>query len=523
MNEKGRDFRMQPVENNNAPFRTHCCPRPDAGLSRRGFIGLGGAALGGLALGGLSWPAVRQADAEELKAPPRKPLVVKPIFTYTIYSPRKATSWRSWGGAQTREAVDAEIPRIQAELKKLETAADFPLKFLPLSSVQNAAEVAKIEDAKSADAVLVWANDGGDALQGVRALKKDTIFFIRWRSGPVYLWYEIISPRFLRDHSDRLVMKEFDYDDVVVDEMDGVLWRLRALMGLKNTVGSKIIAIGGPSGWACPQAPDLTKDRLKVDIQTVSYDDLGKLLKAAREDASAVALAKKQADDYLKLDGTSLETDRGFVERAFLLTRVFRDIMVKAGTNQMTINSCMGTIMPISETTACLPLSLLNDSGYMAFCESDFVVVPSGILLGNISGHPTFLNDPCYPHAGEITLAHCTAPRKMDGKDLEAARIVTHFESDYGAAPKVEMRKGQKVTNIIPDFAMERWVGLSGEIIDAPFRPICRSQIDISFKADTLRVCENMPGFHWMTIYGDYMKEAGYALKKTKIKWESLG
>ena len=46
----------------------------------------------------------------------------------------------------------------------------------------------------------------------------------------------------------------------------------------------------------------------------------------------------------------------------------------------------MGTIMPMSETTACLPLSLLNDDGYLAFCESDFVVIPSGILLHYISG-----------------------------------------------------------------------------------------------------------------------------------------
>ena len=124
--------------------------------------------------------------------------------------------------------------------------------------------------------------------------------------------------------------------------------------------------------------------------------------------------------------------------------------------------------MPMAETTACLPLSLLNDDGYLAFCESDFVVIPSGILLANISGRPMFLNDPTYPHDGVITLAHCTGPRKMDGKTLEPARILTHFESDYGAAPKVEMRKGQKVTNIIPDFAAERWVGFVGEIVDAP-------------------------------------------------------
>ena len=39
-----------------------------------------------------------------------------------------------------------------------------------------------------------------------------------------------------------------DYADVVVDSQDEVLWRLRALCGLRNTVGSRIVAIGGPGG-----------------------------------------------------------------------------------------------------------------------------------------------------------------------------------------------------------------------------------------------------------------------------------
>ena len=57
------------------------------------------------------------------------------------------------------------------------------------------------------------------------------------------------------------------------------------------------------------------------------------------------------------------------------------DIMDEAQTDAITVNHCMGTIMGISKTTACLPLSLMNDDGYLAFCESDFVVIPSGILL----------------------------------------------------------------------------------------------------------------------------------------------
>jgi hypothetical protein len=31
-----------------------------------------------------------------------------------------------------------------------------------------------------------------------------------------------------------------------------------------------------------------------------------------------------------------------------------------------------------------------------------------------------------------------------------------------------------------------------------------------------------MPGFHWMTVYGDHLREAGYALKKVPIALEPL-
>ena len=143
--------------------------------------------------------------------------------------------------------------------------------------------------------------------------------------------------------------------------------------------------------------------------------------------------------------------------------------------------------------------------------------------MANISGKPAFLNDPTYPHENVITLAHCTAPRRMDGSKLEPARIVTHFESDYGAAPKVEMKLGQTVTNVMPDFGFKRNVGLLGKIIDNPMFDICRSQIDISFVCDSRKVAEKMPGFHWITVYGDYMKETEYALNKIGIAFENLG
>jgi hypothetical protein len=525
MNKKGRtaDSRIQP----------RCCPsgpptgRENSGFSRRTFLkGMGVTAAAGMALGKMSWPLPTDAEVDSASGLLRQPLKVKPILSYEIPARQHQTSWRSWGGIQTQADFEQEFRRIRGELDGLRAAADFPVEFLPLSGVRKAADLASVTDLAGSDAVLLYAAGGWmDVLNALGGLGKDLIIFCRHRSGPVYLWYEIVSPRYLRQHTDSPAVKGVADEDVVIDSQDELLWRLRALTGLRNALGTRILAVGGPDAWAQPAGvvPKLVENVWKFDLRTLPYDELGPLLQAARADREAVKKARDRAAAYLSTPGTTLETDRSFVENAFLLEHVFLGLMKQADCRALTINGCMGTIMPLAETSACLTLSLLNDAGYLAFCESDFVVIPSGILLANISGRPVFLNDPTYPHDGVITLAHCTAPRKMDGRKREPARILTHFESDYGAAPKVEMSRGQVLTNIIPDFASKRWIGLKGEIVDAPFLPICRSQLDIRFGCDSQTLARRMPGFHWMTGYGDYLRETGYALRRMNIAWEQLG
>lgn len=515
-----------------AIHKTRCCPSSGDNtkgygeVTRRDFIKtMGGSTLSVVALSGLTWPVLAGLKREETSGILRRPLVVKPLLVYDTPKYQFQTSWRSWGGIQTEQDAAEEIIRITKELDKLRSQADFPVSFLPVSGIRSSDEVNTIGDLTSADVFLVYAAGGWmDIFDSIHKMNKDMIFFCRHKSGPVYLWYEIISPRYLRQHTDKLAITGVDEDDVVIDSQDEILWRLRALCGLHNTLNTRIIAIGGPGAWSQPEGvvPHLIEDKFKFQIYSVSYDDLGSLIRETRADKTAVRRAEKRAEEYLRDSGITLETKRQFVDNAFLLEDIFRRIMDKENSRSLTINGCMGTIMPLAETSACLTLSLLNDSGYPSFCESDFVVIPAGILLANISGKPSFLNDPTYPHNGIITLAHCTAPRRMDGKNQEPARILTHFESDYGAAPKVEMKLGQVITNIIADFHVSHYIGLSGRIADHPFLDICRSQIDVSFDYDSKTLSKRMPGFHWITGYGDYLRETGYALKRLGIEFEVL-
>ncbi len=495
-------------------------PQSHLGITRRDFLySVGALTVSGLSASAAQGPASTPGDSARRGPQPGIPLRVQPVLSYEIPQRRQATSWRSWGGIQTDKDVADEKARIGNELARLTSQAGFPIEVRPLAlvrDVQQAAEVA----GKDHDVMLLYAAGAGvNVLEALTAPGKWNVMFLRHDPGPTYLWYEIVHPRFLRKTVDGYGQAGWDVQDVVVDDQAALLWRLSALSALRHTMQKRIVAVGGASGWGRGgrTAPERTRELWKMELIDYPYKDLSRRIQEARKDAALVERCQRAAGGYLQAGGTSLHTTREFLNNAFVLTEVLKDVMAEARTDAITINSCMGTIMPMSETTACMPLSLLNDEGYLAFCESDFVVIPSGVLLHYISGKPVFLNDPTYPHDGVVTLAHCTAPRKMDGKRAEPAKILTHFESDYGAAPKVEMKIGQACTNLVPDFASKKWVGFEGTIVGNPALDICRTQIDVRIHGDASVLMEEMKGFHWMTSYGSHLQETAYALKKAGV------
>lgn len=496
-------------------------------LNRREFFRFSGLGAGSAGLLALNGSAGRLSEGLPVFARDfqiGKPLRVKPVLVYEIFERREQTSWRPWGGLHDMTDVQAEEERILKELAGLVEAAEFPLEVLPLARAGSENECALAGEGDH-DVLLFYAAMGSNSwLEKLTASGKPAIMFLRHRSGPVYLWYEIAHPRFLRKTADAYGEKNLDVNDIVVDEYADILWRLRALYGLKNTRGTRIVAIGGAGGWGegSSLAPAISRDLWGLDIREVSYEQLEPLIRKAMGDRKKMSAAERRTDEILSHRDVNLQTDRQFVVNAVLLNDIFRELMQEADAPAITVQGCMSTIIPIARTTACLSLSLINDDGLMAFCESDFVVIPSGILLRYISGRPSFLQDPTHPHHGVVTVAHCTAPRRMNGLDLEPVRILTHYESDYGAAPKVEMKIGQIVTNIAPNFHSTRWIGFTGKIIDHPFMDICRSQIDIEINGDWRRLLDQMQGFHWMTCYGDCLKEVGYAVKKLGIEWVNV-
>ncbi|MEN6324323.1 MAG: hypothetical protein ABFD09_12675 [Proteiniphilum sp.] len=459
-----------------------------------------------------------------------KELVIQPVLRHRLEKYQAQTSWRNWGDVHTEEAASQEVQRITQELERMKEKANFPVKILPVKRAMSHEEGEKIKQEKNYDLMLLYAA-GAEYDKGLDpCIPEDRLclIFVRHKNGPMYDWYENASNRFLRVGGKNFEIDSHRYfhgmgpDDVIVDDYDEMLWKIRAIYGLHNFFGKKIVALGGASGKLTSMAPEIARTKFIFDIIEIGYDDLGKRLDTALKDSKMGQKVQDMMSQYLKIPNTKIDTKTDFIKNAFYLYFIFKNYLSENNATAFTINNCMGTIMNVSQTTACLTLSMLNDEGYLAFCESDFVVIPSGILLHYISGTPVFMHNPAYPDKNNVTCAHCTSPRRMDGKGYEPADLVTHYESDYGAAIKVDMKIGQKVTLIDPDAEQKRWLGIEGSVIENPHLPACRSQQEIKFVGDTSRLRSEIRGSHWMMTYGTWTNEMGYACRKMGVDWLNI-
>ena len=516
-------------------FQAHCCScggyskMSTTGVSRRVFLGglAGTAALGRVTLvttsqsPGVSTKPVSSGTALPLGTPLR----IKPVLAYQIEKWQEKNSWRSYGGLQTQEKVNEEARRIENELKELASKAEFPIEVLPVTLVDSDQ---KADEAAATDCdVLMMYPAGGWQVYKLAAARMPKIMFLRHKSEHHYLWYEIAHWRLLRRNGDTFEEPNMDVDDIVVDDYGEVLWRLRALYGLKNAKGTKMLAIGGLAAYSEPGqklGPPHAKEVWNYDFKIVSEAEFAQRLEKARADENIMKQTEQQTDELLAMPNVTLQTDRKFVVNSFLALRVCKELMRESGATNFGFANCMGrSVIEMLDTPPCLVLSLANDEGYTAYCHTDLTHTLPGVLLRWIAGKPTFVCNTHFPHHGIFTVAHCAAPRKMSGRDYEPATIMTHFESDYGAATKVHYTKGQVVTVIIPNLRCSKWQGFRGKILDSPSYPACRSQMDIEVDGNCRKLLTEMQGFHAQVCYGDYLREVGYALKKIgTVEWQNF-
>ncbi len=486
-------------------------------MSRRGFLG-GSTALGGLLLAS-STGSPLTSRAQPVDWPKGKAIVVQPILSHDTPQRQDKVSWRSYGSIHSTEDAAVETQRIDSELRKLAGTSEFPIEFRPVVLAKDEAAVNQIITGSDADVLMPYA--AGGAVEWFWKLAncgKPNIMFLRHKSGPYYLYHEIAHWRVLRHHKDAMAEPNLDVWDIVVDNYDEVLWRLRALYGLKNARGTKVLAIGSLAAYSTPaqeNGPRVARDLWGYEIEVIPREEFAQQLERARADAAFMENVEEETNRLLSNPQVTLQTERRFVVNSFAAWNVCRSLLEEKKASNFGFDYCMGhDVIAMLDTPPCLVLALANDAGYTAYCHTDLSHTMPGVLLRWIASKPSFVCNSHFPHDGIYTVAHCAAPMKMDGHHLEPVTLMTHYESDYGAASKVEYAKGQTVTLVQSDLHCTRWHGFRGTIVDTPSLPMCRSQMDIAIDGDVKGITERIEGFHAQVVYGDYLREVGYALKK---------
>ena len=228
-----------------------CCsspqPRPAGGLSRRSFLqGLGaaGVAMGGLASAGTN---ARAAAAEPVPAEqpfPRGTAAARQADPGLRPARTRATAPRGGATARsTRRRPPGRRPR--------GSRRNWPsCSRRPSSRI----EVQPVERARLASQARAGGRRRRRSVHGLRGRRSVTQWPLKVadghvRAAPVRAVLPGLRDRPLAvpaaERRSARRWQDFDADDVVVDSSDELLWRLRAMYGLKNARGTKMLAIGG--------------------------------------------------------------------------------------------------------------------------------------------------------------------------------------------------------------------------------------------------------------------------------------
>jgi len=248
---------------------------------------------------------------------------------------------------------------------------------------------------------------------------------------------------------------------------------------LRAIAKTRIGLIGGQSPWLI--SSDVNRkylcDNYKVKFEDIGLDELETEFENTKADNPEISGIRIKMSRFLSDDRT--EEDLTNAARMYL---ALRNICTRYNLNALTIK-CFG-ILNNCGTTACLALSLLNDSGIVAGCEGDLPTLWT-MLYAKLACHKTsFMANPSSTNRDELTIdfAHCTIPLSM----VHGYRLPSHFESSIGIGIAGSVPCGRYRIIKFSGEKLESFFCVEGDILmntNVPQR--CRTQV--RFKFDSIK------------------------------------
>ncbi len=271
--------------------------------------------------------------------------------------------------------------------------------------------------------------------------------------------------------------------------------------------------IGGISPWLVYSRvnPITVKKKLGINIVEVPLEEIYKVYNNTSEE-QVIDLMEK-----IKSDAKRTEVNNKRIIDALKLYISLRNIIKERNLNAITIK-CFDIIFSL-DTTACLPLSILNSEGIVAGCEGDVPSAIAMIVLNKLSNKPVFMGNPSKIEGNKLMIAHCTAPMTIGNYVLK-----THFETGRGVGIAVKYPEKSPVTLLRFSPSLDRMRVLRGLIVkgEPESNMHCRTQVTIELNVEASILLEKSMGNHYALVIGDYAKELKSFAKTTGIHAEIL-
>ena len=353
---------------------------------------------------------------------------------------------------------------------------------------------------KAADGLMIihLSHHGGDApmLSKLIDVGLPTALFSQPFSGHGWMYF----PQWHKQGKKVVLFPSSDWS-----ELDRAAGLLRVPARMKHT---RILCVGGPHGTSGACSANHVRNKLGVELITISNDTVMEAYKAVDPKA-----AEHEAREYWISKARRIvePTQPEIVNSARLYLGV-KNLMIKEKAQAITSTYCMGN------PRGCLTFSKLNDLGLVGACEGDIDSALTMLIFAYAFHVPGFISDPVIDTAkNALVHFHCTSATKMDGPGGKRLPFVIRTQTDSrgGVSLEVENRVGQPVTcaKLING---ETMLMVTGKILETSTSPLaCRTQfaqsvpdarrLFLNWGASVLQG-DTMTLLHRVVFYGDFAR-----------------
>ncbi len=307
------------------------------------------------------------------------------------------------------------------------------------------------------------------------------------------------------------------YGRVAIHYMDGfksvayysLSKAVTALRAAAHIQGTRLGIIGGISPWLVYSRLDDRRAReIGIELVEIGLEEFIELYKEAKP--------SNEVFEKISANAARILVSKSNIDNALRVYEALKSIIKQHRLQALTIK-CFDLITRLN-TTACLALSLLNSSGFVAGCEGDVPATITMMLLSSVSGKPAFMANPARIGSDEVLLAHCTAPMVYGAYEL-----MTHFESGVGVGVSAKYPAGTPATLARLDpgsLRLRVGVGIveaSGNLSEHH----CRTQVLVKIRHPE-RLLEDSIGNHYVMVPGRYVEELRYVAALLGLGYEQL-